>query len=170
MDLVLHVTLRVLLGLLFAAAATHKLRDPAAFRATFAAYRLAPAWAASLVILAELGVVVALVLPGRLGALAAAVMLLAYAGAIAANLVRGRRDLDCGCAGPGARRPVAWSLVARNVALAAVACAGLLAVDARPVHWVDAVTVAAAVATGSALWAAADRLLALAPIARRTAA
>jgi hypothetical protein len=158
MDLVLHLTVRVLLALLFGVAAAHKLRDPAAFRATFADYRLAPAWCAWLVILAELAVVATLCVPGALGPIAAATMLGGYAAAIAVNLVRGRRDIDCGCAGPARRRLLSWSLVTRNVTLAAVALIGLVPLHARPLHWVDAVTLVAATLTASALYAAADRL------------
>ena len=47
-------------------------------------------------------------------------LLALYAGAMAVNLARGRRDLDCGCAGPGVRRPVGEGLLIRNGALIAV--------------------------------------------------
>ena len=40
MDPAIDLTLRAALALLFLVAATHKLRDPAAFRATFADYRI----------------------------------------------------------------------------------------------------------------------------------
>jgi hypothetical protein len=170
MDPVFHVTLRVLLALLFGLAAAHKLRDPGAFRTTFAAYRLAPAWCAPAVIGAELLVVVALGMPGAFGPLAAALVLLAYAAAIGINLARGRPDIDCGCSGPAARRPIGWPLVARNVGLAVLASAGLAAVTPRTLVWVDAFTVIAATLAAAALYAAADRMLALAPLARRAAA
>jgi len=170
MDPVLHLTLRVPLALLLAAAAVHKLRDPAAFRAALAAYRLVPAWCAPAIVALEVIVAVALCVPGPVGPVGAAGLLLAYAGAIAVNLVRGRRDIDCGCAGPAARRPIGWALVARNLLLAVLACGGLVAVEARPLHWIDAVTVVAATLAASALYAAADHLLALAPRARGAAA
>ncbi len=170
MDPVLHLALRVPLALLFAAAAVHKLRDPTAFRAALGAYRLVPPWCAPAIVALEVLVAVALCVPGRLGPVAAAALLLAYAAAIAVNLVRGRRDIDCGCAGPSARRPIGWSLVARNAVLAGLACGGLTAIETRPLHWIDAVTVVAATLVASALYAAADRLLALAPRARGAAA
>jgi hypothetical protein len=159
MDVVLHLTVRVSLALLFAVAVGHKLRDPAAFRATFAAYRLAPAWCAPIVIGAELAVVATLCTPGPFGPLAAATVLVGYATAIAVNLRRGRRDIDCGCAGPATRRPVSWTLVGRNVVLALAAVAGAAPLHARPLLWVDAVTLVAATLAASALYAAADRLL-----------
>jgi hypothetical protein len=170
MDPVLHLTLRVPLALLFAAAAVHKLREPAAFRAALTAYRLVPAWCAPAIVAVEAVVAVALCVPGAIGPIGATTLLLVYAFAIAVNLVRGRRDIDCGCAGPAASRPIGWGLVARNALLAVVALGGLVAVDARPLHWIDALTVVAATLAASALYAAADHLLALAPRARRAAA
>jgi hypothetical protein len=169
MDPVFDSTLRAALALLFLVAAAHKLRDLGRFRATLADYRVLPgglvAPAAALVVAAELGVATALAVPaGRaLGFAGAAGLLAVYAAAIAVNLVRGRRHIDCGCTGPAARRRISGWLVARNAVLALVALAGLLPVVPRPLVWVDALTVAAATATLAALYAAADRLLALAP-------
>ncbi len=168
MDPTLHLTLRIALALLLATAAVHKLRDRTAFQATLAAYRLVPAALAPVVIGVELGVAAALCVPpfGAVGVLAAAVLLLVYATAIGVNLVRGR-DIDCGCAGPAARRPIGAGLVARNVLLAAAALAGMAPLHARPLVWMDGVTVVAAVLALSALYGAADHLLALAPTAAR---
>jgi len=168
-DPAIAATLRAALALLFLVAATHKLRDPARFRATLAAYRLVPAAMAPAVVAAELGVAAALVVPGvRVPALAAAAALLAvYAGAVAVNLARGRTDLDCGCAGPAARRPIDGTLVVRNGVVAAAALAGMLPVAARPVGAVDVLTIVGATAALAALWSAADRLAALRPVAAR---
>ncbi len=89
-------------------------------------------------------------------------MLLVYAAAVGVNLRRGRRHIDCGCAGPAARRPISGWLVARNVVLAAAALAGLAPVAPRGLVWVDAFTVVAATTALAACWTAADQLLALA--------
>lgn len=168
MDPTLHLTIRIALALLFAAAAIHKLRDRATFQATLAAYELVPAALAPVVIGVELGVAAALCVPtfGAVGVLAAAVLLLVYATAIGVNLVRGR-DIDCGCAGPAARRPIGAGLVVRNVVLAAAALVGLVPLHSRPLVWIDVVTVVSAVLAMSALYGAADHLLALAPTAAR---
>src|SRR5262245_2612191 len=173
MDPVLDATLRTALALLFVVAAAHKLRDLSRFRATIAEYRILPtglaAPAAALVVAAELGVATALVLPaGRSIGLAGAAGLLAmYGAAIAVNLVRGRRHIDCGCAGPAARRPISGWLVARNAVVVTAALAGLVPPSPRPLSWVDGVTVAGATAALAALYAACDRLLALAPVRAR---
>jgi hypothetical protein len=165
MDPTIDLTLRTALGLLFAVAAVHKLRDPGRFVATLAEYRLLPPGlvtaGAAVVVAAELGVVIALVSDRRPGLAAAAALLVGYA--VAINLARGRRDIDCGCAGPAARRPISATLVIRNLALAALALAGLSPLAARPLLWIDGLTIAAATAALAACWTAADRLLALAP-------
>jgi hypothetical protein len=167
MDPAIDLTLRAGLGLLFLVAAAHKLRDPRRFVATVAEYQLLPATlgmaGAAGIVAAELGVVIALAAQRRLGLIAAAALLVAYAAAIGINLARGRRDLDCGCTGPAARRPISGPLVIRNLALAALALAGMAPLAARPLLWIDGLTIAAATAALAACWTATDRLLALAP-------
>jgi Methylamine utilisation protein MauE len=167
MDPVIDLTLRAALGLLFAVAAAHKLRDPRRFAATLAEYRVLPAGlagaASALLVALELAVVAALVVDRRLGLAGAAALLGLYAGAMATNLARGRRHIDCGCAGPAARRTISGWLVVRNVVLACVALAGLAPIAPRVLLWIDGFTVVAATAAVAACWTAADRLLALAP-------
>src|SRR5262245_17144264 len=168
MDPVLDLTLRTALGLLFAVAAFHQPQDRQHFAATVAEYRLLPATfadaGAGVVILAELGVVAALALRPSPGIAAGAALLAVYGVAVAINLARGRRHIDCGCSGPAARRPIGGWLVARNVLVAAVALAAAsIPVEARPFVWLDACTVVAATATLAACWAATDHLVALAP-------
>src|SRR5438093_1201140 len=126
MDPVIDVTLRMALALLFFVAAGHKLQDLGRFGATLAEYRLLPArlvpLAAALVVAVEVAAAGALLVPGAraAGLLSAATLLLVYGAAVAINLARGRRHIDCGCAGPAGRRPISGALVARNAALAAV--------------------------------------------------
>src|SRR5438128_7741724 len=173
MDAAVDITLRAALALLFLVAASHKLRDPGRFLATLAEYRLLPAaavpLAAILVIGVEVVVAMALLVPERRapGPVAAALVLAVYGAAIGINLARGRRHIDCGCAGPALRRPISGWLVARNAALAAAALAGLIPASPRPFSWVDGITVAGATVTLAALYASLDRMLALAPARAR---
>ena len=168
MDPVFDLIIRAALGVLFVVAAWHKLRDPRRFAATLGEYRLLPTRfapaAAACVVLAELGAVVALLLWPRGGAAAAAALLAVYASAIAVNLARGRRHIDCGCAGPAARREISAWMVARNavVAVAALAAA-VLPMEARELVWLDACTIVAATALLAACWSATDHLVTLAP-------
>jgi hypothetical protein len=177
MDPALASILRAALACLFGVAAVHKARDLGHFAATLAEYRVLPArlvagMAASLVAV-ELLVADLLLTPRvpRAGLLGAAGLLLLYAAAIALNLARGRRDIDCGCAGPASRRPIGGWMVARNLVIAAAALAGLGPVGSRALVWVDAPTIAGGTAVFGALYVALDRLAAQAPgLARLRAA
>ena len=169
MDPVIDVTLRTALALLFFVAAGHKLQDLGRFGATLAEYRLLPArlvpLAAALVVAVEVAAAGALLVPGAraAGLLSAATLLVVYGAAVAINLARGRRHIDCGCAGPAGRRPISGALVARNAALATLALAGLVPVRPRALLWVDALTVAGATAALAAFYAALDRMIVFAP-------
>jgi hypothetical protein len=170
-DPAVHLALRAAFVLLLGTAATHKLRAPGAFRRIVADYALAPASltgaAAGAVVIAEVGVTAALVVRPAAGAIAAAGLLAGYAAAIAGNLARGRRAIDCGCSGPARRQTLSGWLVFRNLLLATGALVVALPVAGRPFVWVDAVTVAGATTVAAAAYLALDRLLALAPAARR---
>ncbi len=151
-------------ALLFASAAFHKLRDLPAFTLAFVAYRLLPGvWArrfAWLVPCIELATAIALVSAPRHRAtvLAAAALLLFYALAIALNLARGRRDLDCGCGGRRDRRPIAAWMAWRNVMIAAALCFAALRWAPRTLGPPDLLTVAGGLAAAAILYAAIDRL------------
>lgn len=165
-DPALALSARLGLALLFASAAAHKLRDPGAFRAALAGYRLAPEWtqgpAVVALIAAELGVAFLLVASER-GAVPAALLLALYSAAITSGLARGLREIDCGCFGPAARQPLSAGLIARNLALVALALVAALPAGARGLTWLDAVAIGAAVALGTLLYASANTLLANAP-------
>ncbi|MBY0278230.1 methylamine utilization protein MauE, partial [Candidatus Binatia bacterium] len=148
MDPVLAVVVRGALALLFAVAALHKLRSRDAFGATLDAYAVLPhalsAPLARAVPVVEIAAAVLLVTPraAAAGGALAAMLLAIYALAMGVNLLRGRRDLDCGCMGPGARSPIGPGLIVRNALLIAVALvAGLAPVAARPLVWLDVATV-----------------------------
>ena len=168
-DPAIDLTVRAALALLFLAAAAHKLRDRAAFRATFAEYRILPGAVSGILPLAELAVAVLLLVPAAsaAGKSGAAALLFVYGAAVGVNLVRGRRHIDCGCTGPHARRPIGGGIVVRNALLAAAALAALVPVAPRPLEWVDALTVSGAVLTLAALYLATDRLMAHAPALAR---
>lgn len=170
MDPVLAVVLRGALALLFVVAALHKLRDRDAFRATLDAYALLPSPLttplARAVPMVELVAALLLVVPraAAIGASIAVLLLSVYALAMGVNLLRGRRDLDCGCMGPGAHSPIGPELLVRNLLLIVAALvAGFAPIHARALVWVDFVTVPLAVAVLAALYAAVERVLALAP-------
>ncbi len=165
LDPAVALTLRGALALLFAAAAWHKLRDRAYFRAALGGYALLPAAALGPVALAlplvEALAAVGLVAGSAGGALLATVLLVAYTGAIAFNLARGRRDIDCGCGGPAAARQVlsGW-LVARNAVLLLAATALLLPRAERALGAADLAICALALVAATLVYTAADQLAA----------
>lgn len=111
-------------------AVLHKARNYLAFRGILTQYRLLPESlvpvAAPLVIAAEATAGLALlapaaVLPRAAAALMAALLLCVYSGAIAVNLLRGRRSIDCGCGGQPT--PLSGWLLTRNALLLGLAWA-----------------------------------------------
>jgi len=168
-DPVVVLALRAAGAALFASAALHKLRGFAEFRVALADYQLVPWWtsgiAARALVAAECATAVLLLSPlaRPTGFAAAAGLLALYGAAIAVNLLRGRRDIDCGCFGPAQRAPLGVGLVVRNALLAAVALTGLLPTVDRPLGGVDAITAAALVLALALLHAAASQLIANAP-------
>jgi uncharacterized membrane protein len=129
------------LAVLFASAALHKVAAAPRFQAQLDAYRLLPAglvrpaaW-----LLAGIEALIALALlwpdPRPYAAVAAAVLLAAYAGAMAINLQRGRTHIDCGC-GDAPVRLSAW-LLARNGLLILSAATLMLSTTERSLTWAD---------------------------------
>ena len=151
---------------LLASAAVHKIRDFDRFSAVFAAYRIAPAGAlralAPLVPAAELSLALALPWPPthRFAGLAAAALIGLYAAAIALNLARGRRDLDCGCGGPRDRRHIAAWMVWRNALIAALLiAAAMLPWSARALAGADVATLGGGLIAAIVLYRTLDRLM-----------
>ncbi|MBU9375818.1 methylamine utilization protein MauE [Burkholderia multivorans] len=145
--------------------AVAKLRAPVAFRDALAGYRLLPdalvAPAALAIPLAEALGAAALLFPDTRTAAAIGLiaLLLAFAAALAANILRGRTDIDCGCtgfasvravsgaaasgaaaSGDGTPRRIGWLHVARVLLLVALAATALIAPDTRAVVWFDYLT------------------------------
>jgi len=171
-----HVTLRLMIDpavglvaalavcLLFAQSSLHKWRHVAEFRGVLAAYRIVPKPLilsfAILVLLGETAIAVLVLHPTtRPAALCAAATVLGlYALAILINLRRGRRDLDCGCTGPGERRPIAAWIVHRNFAIAALCVGASLPWSHRALAPLDAITILGGLWVTALLYVTSDRL------------
>lgn len=176
LDPAIEVVLRGGLALLFGVTAFEKFRDFDAFRTAVIGYALLPERVVGAIAVAlasgEASLGVALVTPAawhlrQPALLASAALLALYGVAIAVNLARGRRDIDCGCAGPAARQPLSEWLLARNALLVAMALACLGGPASRPLVWIDALTVSGGIAMLGATWLAAHRLQANAPAIAR---
>ncbi|CDY75438.1 Methylamine utilization protein MauE [Caballeronia glathei] len=162
------IAIVVLLG------AAAKLREPAKFSDTLAAYHLLPPFALTPVAYAipaleALGAVGLLFPATRLAAACVVIALFAVFGtALAINVVRGNTDIDCGCAGftastREAPKKIGWWHVARVAVLAAVASAALVTQDPRPIVWFDYFTAAAGTLCAVAAMLTLDMLLANLP-------
>lgn len=168
-DPTLDAAIRGGLALLFAAAAFHKVRDIERFRTILADYKLLPPAAvfaaAPLVVACEAtlsaGLLFSFETSRVVWSIAAAAMLGVYAGAIAVNLYRGRRDLDCGCGFGATFERIGPALLVRNTSLAGFALWASAPLVPRCFVAVDAVTAVAAVAGAALLYAAGERLRAL---------
>lgn len=114
----------IFVGLIFLVAGVDKLRHRKLLPGVIANYRLLPAALVQPAAIAlppiELLVGLALLFGNRpVAPLAAVALLLVFAGAMAINIARGRRHIDCGCGHAGLRQDLGWSMVARNLVMAA---------------------------------------------------
>lgn len=166
MDPVLTYILVLGFAVLFGSAGVMKFRHQAAFRDVLMGYRLLPAsilFVTSLFVpLLEIGIACGLlVAPLRSqSALAGAVVLLVYAGAIGLNVKRGNVSLDCGChMGSGAQQ-VSWGLVWRNLCLAALSSILILPIAIRPLGWQDFIFVGLGVLMVIVLYGTTENLVA----------
>jgi uncharacterized membrane protein YphA (DoxX/SURF4 family) len=153
---------RLALGALFLSSALHKVRDVFTFERTLAAYRLLPGRLvrplARSVPAVEAVVGLGALLQYPPAYVAAMALLGGYAVAMAINLLRGRRSIDCGCGGD--RQPISWALVGRNAALVAISALALQPASARPLGWIDAVTVVCGVLVCGLVYGAFNQVLA----------
>jgi Methylamine utilisation protein MauE len=152
-------------ALLFGAAAVHKLRDLRRFDEIFAAYGLLSFVArlrlSRLVPILETLTAAGLLFSASRSAAAGVgiVLLVVYAAAITINLLRGRRDLACGCGGPDDRRPIAAWMVWRNLGIAALLGILMLPWSSRSLALTDVVTIGFGTITCALVYLCLDTLL-----------
>jgi uncharacterized membrane protein YphA (DoxX/SURF4 family) len=118
---------RTFLALVLLIAGISKLGDRELFTGVVRAYGLLPEFTVSyvsrLLPLAEILVAVGLVsnLSATWPVTAAATLFFVFGLATSINLLRGRRDISCGCFGPNQGRELSWVLVLRNLGLVGLA-------------------------------------------------
>src|ERR1700680_3243069 len=117
------LAIRVLVAFVFLTAALGKVRHRLAFQGVVANYRLIPRIAvpafALLLPLVETAVAAALLFaPPSWPEVSGAALLILFAAAMAINIWRGRRHIDCGCFQSALKQTLNWILVARNAGLA----------------------------------------------------
>jgi uncharacterized membrane protein YphA (DoxX/SURF4 family) len=160
------------LSIIFAGSALMKLHDIESFRSVVEDFRVLPdalalSFAISIPII-ELVSAAAVLTPGfrLLAAIALLLLLLTFSAAIAINLLRGRRGLDCGCFGALLRQKLSGWLLVRNGILAALAARLLTPPLARPMETLDVATIVFASAAAVVLYLAMNYLIANAPKSR----
>jgi len=122
-DPLLPLVISTALALLFFMAARHKLGDKRRFEAQLAAYQIVPApllrVSARTLPWIEMSLVFLLLIPftRAFAASIAATLLVMYALAMAVNISRGRREIDCGCGDKP--QTLSVTLLVRNAVLAA---------------------------------------------------
>ena len=133
------------LGAILAMAALHKLRTMERFPALLQAYRLLPpSWsrvAAYGVAVSELAVALGLFALFEAALVSVALLLALYAAAMAINLGRGHRAIDCGCGDEPV--PLSWALVLRNGVLVLLALGALALERSEPLTAAPAATAGA---------------------------
>jgi hypothetical protein len=138
---------RLLGALAFATAVAGKVRHRHELAGVVVNYRLLPerlaGTAAWTIVVLECLATLSLISGARLaaGAALAIVLLAGFALAMAINLARGRREIDCGCFQLGLRQRLSVALVLRNLVLAIILTPLLFgtAGNATALQWVDGV-------------------------------
>lgn len=169
MDPVFTIIVSLCMSLMFGIAAVHKLKAVAVFKATMDEYQLVPQMlsgvTAALLIVAESLAAILVLVPAvrTTGLMIMASLLLIYTAGISINLLRGRRDIDCGCSGPASRHELSGWLVTRNLVLLSLVLLAANPLAQRPLNWLDVVVVLFSVMVASGLYMGMNQLLAQAP-------
>lgn len=123
----MSVVVRAAVAAVLLLAGIGKVRRPTDFARTVLGYRLF-GWPTARVVARVLppaeiavGVAVAFGLFAPVAEALAAALFGTFAAALAINLARGRRDIDCGCFGAGHRRGISWWHAVRACVLLALA-------------------------------------------------
>ncbi|MFT4563137.1 MAG: hypothetical protein ACI9BW_002891, partial [Gammaproteobacteria bacterium] len=157
------------IALLFGLASYGKLSAFRVFCVTLEEYQLIPVKLVTVVAAVVTGLEVLISLGAfwqpvaQFAMFAASLLLSMYAAAIGINLVRGRRDIDCGCTGPARRQLLSGWLLLRNTGLILVALLGAAVPSERIVVAADLVLVALALIAVMAIYAAINQLMVNAP-------
>lgn len=164
-DPAVNLIAALILSYVFVLAGLHKCKAPAEFAATLTNYNILPESLARqgvyLVPVAEIMTGVALLIPAtaRLAAFSAGVLLCIYIAAIGLNLLRGRRNIDCGCGGPAQKQTISEWMIVRNGLLVLLACMAGGQVEPRTLLWFDWLTVILATVMGCLFYNIINQLL-----------
>lgn len=165
-DPAVNLSAALVLGYVFLLAGWHKCRAPVEFAATLANYKVLPDGLARqgvyLIPVVELMTGAALLIPATrmVAAWAAGGLLCAYIAAIGVNLLRGRRNIDCGCGGPAQKQIISEWMLARNGLLLILVVIVGSQVQPRALLWFDWLTIMPAAVMGCLFYNVINQLLA----------
>ncbi|MGI9228731.1 MAG: MauE/DoxX family redox-associated membrane protein [Gammaproteobacteria bacterium] len=165
LDPVITLTVALLLSYIFVTAALHKWQDRPQFIETLKNYRLLPERSLPLLLwfipALELITGITLLLPrfAASAALCALALLGVYTLAITINLLRGRRNIDCGCGSPDQKQAISEWLLLRNGVLIFFAWLLLNPVADRALFWFDWTVIIPATVTACLFYNIVNRLL-----------
>ncbi len=137
----LAMGIRTLVALVFLTAAIGKMRHWAQFQGVIANYRLLPDVLIAPVtyilppVEAVLGSALLLNLAYPWPDVAAMGLLVLFATAMGINVLRGRRDIDCGCFQSALKQRLSWIFVLRNAVLALLTGLTLFSAGPLPDSW-----------------------------------
>ena len=164
-DPVLNLIAALVLSYVFVLAGLHKCKAPAEFATTLMNYKILPEGLARqgvyLIPVVEIMTGAALLIPAvaRLAAFSAGALLCVYMLAIAINLLRGRRSIDCGCGGPAQKQTISEWMIARNALLLLLAGVAGSQTLPRALLWFDWLTIILAAVMGCLLYNIINQLL-----------
>lgn len=155
----------LVLSYIFVLAGLHKFQNLSEFRGTLENYQLfserlllpLSLLVPTLEIAAGLGL---LILPGAgLAAMTVGLLLSLYIFAIAINLLRKRRDIDCGCLGPLQKQTLSEWLIVRNVLLLGLVYFVMDSGGQRQLQWFDWLVIMLATVAGCLFYNIGNQLL-----------
>lgn len=164
-DPAINLIAALVLSYVFVLAGLHKCRAPAEFATTLANYKILPdglnRQAVYLIPVVEIMTGVALLIPAtaRTAAFSAGMLLCIYIAAIAVNLLRGRRNIDCGCGGPAQKQTISEWMIARNGLLLFLAFTAGSQIEARTLLWFDWLVIIPATVMGCLFYNIINQLL-----------
>ena len=164
-DPAINLVAALVLSYVFVLAGLHKCRAPGEFATTLANYRILPEGlnrqAVYLVPVIEIMTGVALLIPAtaQLASFSAGALLCIYIAAIGINLLRGRRNIDCGCGGPAQKQTISEWMIARNGLLLLLAFIAGSAIEPRALVWLDWLIIIMATVMGCLFYIITNQLL-----------
>ena len=164
-DPAVNLIAALILSYVFVVAGLHKCRAPAEFAATLANYRILPEGlnrqAVYLVPVLEIMTGVALLIPAtaKLASFCASGLLCIYIAAIGINLLRGRRNIDCGCGGPAQKQTISEWMIVRNGTLLLLAFVAGSTFEPRALVWLDWLIIIMATVMGCLFYNIINQLL-----------